>query len=501
MNLVINSQFRPFTYDEMVKPLVQYKEAYDKVEEDYSNLITQTEMWKDIANRENNPVAYEMYNRYSNDLAAITEDFSRGMNINNRRALLGMKRRYYEDIQPIANASKKIEELSAEQRKLAASNPNLMFDRDFSSEVSIDQMMENPNMSYRAIDGNDFYAKGAAITKAMSSRLNTINPALRGQYWEIKKGFGEEAANQFLLDSNAIPELNEALNDLVSTADVPDNLKSRVFEYAKQGAISGMVGETSYQANRGYESPAGYAKRKLATEQFNIQMGKIPYRTDPDGTKYYVNTAANSTWKITSDNKVTEHKPAGGKKGTITKDALVPHEVLADEGFYKNSLTGNVYKQEADGSFTRYTESDLKAYGVNSRRRVQNYLNSRGQLPEDRKYEIGVFEVKGDETLKALSREKNIDTYNDMYNKLNDNKLSSVDGWEYFNGNINSESAKAIKSVLIEKGLNLEDIEILSDNNGGLFSNEKILVRVKKYGNKSSNSNSVNRSNTLVKTH
>ncbi len=470
MNLVINSQFRPFTYDEMIKPLVQYKEAYDKVEEDYSNLITQTEMWKDIANRENNPVAYEMYNRYSNDLAAITEDFSRGMNINNRRALLGMKRRYYEDIQPIANASKKIEELSAEQRKLAASNPNLMFDRDFSSEVSIDQMMENPNMSYRAIDGNDFYAKGAAITKAMSSRLNTMNPALRGQYWEIKKGFGEEAANQFLLDSNAIPELNEALNDLVSTADVPDNLKSRVFEYAKQGAISGMVGETSYQANRGYKSPADYAKRKLATEQFNIQ-------------------------------KVTEHKPAGGKEGTITKDALVPHEVLADEGFYKNQSTGNVYKQEADGSFTRYTESDLKAYGVNSRRRVQNYLNSRGQLPEDRKYEIGVFEVKGDEILKALSREKNIDTYNDMYNKLNDNKLSSVDGWEYFNGNINSESAKVIKSVLIENGLNLEDIEILSDNNGGLFSNEKILVRVKKYGNKSSNSNSVNRSNTLVKTH
>ena len=33
MQLVINSKFRPFSYDELIKPLVQYKEAYDKVKQ------------------------------------------------------------------------------------------------------------------------------------------------------------------------------------------------------------------------------------------------------------------------------------------------------------------------------------------------------------------------------------------------------------------------------------------------------------------------------------
>ena len=55
MQLVIDSKFRPFSYDELVKPLTQYKEAYDKVEAQYSDLVSQTEQWKDIANRKKSP--------------------------------------------------------------------------------------------------------------------------------------------------------------------------------------------------------------------------------------------------------------------------------------------------------------------------------------------------------------------------------------------------------------------------------------------------------------
>ena len=68
MQLVIDSKFRPFSYDELIKPLVQYKEAYDKVEADYSNLAAQTEQWKDIANQTQSPEAYAMYSKYANDL-------------------------------------------------------------------------------------------------------------------------------------------------------------------------------------------------------------------------------------------------------------------------------------------------------------------------------------------------------------------------------------------------------------------------------------------------
>ena len=90
MQLVIDSKFRPFSYDELIKPLVQYKETYDKVEADYSNLAAQTEQWKDIANQTQSPEAYAMYSKYANDLNKVVDDFSKGMNMIRRMAETGL---------------------------------------------------------------------------------------------------------------------------------------------------------------------------------------------------------------------------------------------------------------------------------------------------------------------------------------------------------------------------------------------------------------------------
>lgn len=161
MNLSITSQFRPFTYDEMVKPLVQYKEVYDKVEQDYSDLVAQTEMWKDIATQENSPEAYAMYNRYSNDLSAIVDDFSRGMNMNNRRALLGMKRRYAQDITPIAQADAAMKEANALR---VSAGPDAIF--EVGSYNSLDDFLhgKTANNNYQSRDA--LTKKTAAITEA-----------------------------------------------------------------------------------------------------------------------------------------------------------------------------------------------------------------------------------------------------------------------------------------------------------------------------------------------
>lgn len=55
MYLQLDTRFNPFTYDEMVKPLLYYKGAYDTVEAAYSDLAAQTEAWRNIANRDKSP--------------------------------------------------------------------------------------------------------------------------------------------------------------------------------------------------------------------------------------------------------------------------------------------------------------------------------------------------------------------------------------------------------------------------------------------------------------
>lgn len=105
MNIVVNSRFNPFTYEQLIKPLEDYTKAYNEVEEQYANLAKQTETFRDVATRENSPEAYAMFNRYATDLENVTDDFSRGMTLANRKQLLGLKRRYAKEITPIARAS------------------------------------------------------------------------------------------------------------------------------------------------------------------------------------------------------------------------------------------------------------------------------------------------------------------------------------------------------------------------------------------------------------
>ena len=65
MNIIVDSTFNPFNLNDLLAPIDRYNEAYDKLEAEYSDLVTQTEAWKDIANRENSPEAYAMYKSYS----------------------------------------------------------------------------------------------------------------------------------------------------------------------------------------------------------------------------------------------------------------------------------------------------------------------------------------------------------------------------------------------------------------------------------------------------
>lgn len=45
-----NSGFNPLTFEDLFAPVREYMNVYDKVNEEYSNLVDMTEKWRDIAN-------------------------------------------------------------------------------------------------------------------------------------------------------------------------------------------------------------------------------------------------------------------------------------------------------------------------------------------------------------------------------------------------------------------------------------------------------------------
>ena len=67
-NLVVNSTFKPFTYEDYIKPYEAYGKAYREVEDALSELDTKASVWEGMANKETDPEAYATYSKYAEDL-------------------------------------------------------------------------------------------------------------------------------------------------------------------------------------------------------------------------------------------------------------------------------------------------------------------------------------------------------------------------------------------------------------------------------------------------
>lgn len=267
-SLVVNSKFQPFSFDRYLQPYQIYGQNYKEIEEQYTDLSTKAGIWDGLANEQTDPHTYKMYKTYANDLENQASQLaSEGLNAVSRKNMLNMRARYSKEIIPIEQAYNRRSKLAEEQRKLRAANPSIMFDRDFSS-ISLDDLLDNPELSYTSVSGDDLYKKGKEAAISASSRMMNVSPALQGQYWKIRQGYGADAANKFLLNQSNIPELKDAINRIVSQSEVTKENLSRAIDYTISGIMSGISYNESYQANRGYIDPAERERLALAREQF-----------------------------------------------------------------------------------------------------------------------------------------------------------------------------------------------------------------------------------------
>lgn len=267
-SLVVNSKFQPFSFDRYLQPYQIYGQNYKEIEEQYTDLSTKAGIWDGLANEQTDPYTYKMYKTYANDLENQASQLaSEGLNAVSRKNMLNMRARYSKEIIPIERAYNQRSKLAEEQRKLRAANPSIMFDRDFSS-ISLDDLLDNPELSYTLVSGDDLYKKGKEAAISASSRMMNVSPALQGQYWKIRQGYGADAANKFLLNQSNIPELKDAINRIVSQSGVTKENLSRAIDYTISGIMSGISYNESYRANRGYIDPAERERLALAREQF-----------------------------------------------------------------------------------------------------------------------------------------------------------------------------------------------------------------------------------------
>lgn len=148
-SLVINSRFRPFSYQEMLAPTMQATQAHQALEDAYGTLGMQAGTVEAMLNRELDEKAYNQYQGYMQGLQESADLLAReGLNPALRGSLSNLKSRYSQEIVPIQKAAERREKLAEEQRKLGN---NAIFDFN-ASTTGLDRFMDNPSLNYRYID-------------------------------------------------------------------------------------------------------------------------------------------------------------------------------------------------------------------------------------------------------------------------------------------------------------------------------------------------------------
>lgn len=407
MYLALDTKFNPFTYAEMVQPLLYYKEAYDKTEAAYSDLAAQTELWKDVVKQHESPKAYSMFKSYSDRLNAAVDDFSKGMTAGNRRPLVGLKRDYSRSIVPIANAYKRKEALADEQRKAELSNPTMMWEKRADS-MSIDDFIKDPSASYgKSFSGTTLTAQVSAaaanLAKQFRDNPDDMKELVGGDYFKFiqSRGYSSQAILAAILDNKeASPELTRIIENVIDSSGIrewenPEALQ-QAYNYARQGLWSAIgQDEAQYVQNwRAHENlqHSHAMSRQAAAHQQELEKAYLtqtaqPYLKEDGSVGYYEPIAktrnANGSYSY-SRNAV----PTDAKKGNPRADS-------------KSGSGTSAISQVAD-----YTETDAQGNPVSQ----LGKLKSKGDITTRILTNTGITaaDVLGDNATKELKNLKKL---------------------------------------------------------------------------------------------
>lgn len=362
MYLQLDTKFNPFTYDEMVKPLLYYKQAYDEADAAYSDLVAQTEEWKDIANRENSPEAFEMYQRYSNDLSRAVDDFSQGMNARTRKTLLGLKRRYAQDITPIAKAS---EAMNAANELRVKAGPDAIF--EVSEYNSLDQFLHGKKANNKYQSREALTKKTAAITEAaMASALKDpeFKKAMGDQFWMITQHTGgsyedlTEAMKLGMMDNpiaqNRFSQIRQEVAKNAGIHDYDAAGQRAIMEAIDTGLYAGLDKPVrSFQANADHITPAQRHSMAMQSAQLALSAASSGMVKDAKGNWVYDPSKDPAVWRANAKSSSNSPSDKAARLG-VTKDPVFfdiknPNKDSWGENSYSGSGRRINYMMLGDG--------------------------------------------------------------------------------------------------------------------------------------------------------
>ena len=284
--LTVNTQFNPYTLQEMLVPYQIYGEEYRRREDLQNQYSDAADVLGAYLDMERDKKAYAAYNAYKSALDAAATDLSaNGLSAANRKTLNNLRRKYNTEITPISAAIESRQNYIKDYDTLRAKDPTLLSSIN-PSAVSVDAFLNGRTPDRLDVYGSQIYSRMEAQAKAASQRMQydpQFFKTMGDQYWAIKqrKGFNSYDTQRFLQDMMSIPELGAMINSVMQSTgayNLPEAERNKALQYAVEGTLAGMTGDVDYgfQDNKAWvATPSGLDEDALLTRQYAypIELG------------------------------------------------------------------------------------------------------------------------------------------------------------------------------------------------------------------------------------
>lgn len=332
--ITTGSQFTPYTFDELLKPFLLYKEELDKQTKDFEDYDTNAEAIGAFLDSNLDSDIYSTYTNYMDALNSAATDLSKqGLTPESKEKLSALKRSFNKDMLPIKagieardKARQQWNDLSAEDRTLMTSfNPNT---------ASVSAFMNGKTPESINVSGKDLMQRAYNIAQVVSKN-NIQDPefmkVMGGQYYQIKQEYGLDSPEMdaFIRDNVVgVPEIDAMIQEVLSSSNV-DKLSAedqdKAIKYALEGAFNGMQRNISYnyQTNRQWDFDKQLALKSL-------EKGTEDSDKNPD---FMSNTLSYNT-KTSRDNR-KEKEYLNTLQQTANGTLIDPSERITEEQYQK----------------------------------------------------------------------------------------------------------------------------------------------------------------------
>ena len=307
-SLIINSSFKPFSYQEMLAPVMQATQAHQELESAYSELETKANIWDKMASETSDPKAHSIYQKYADDLSEQAGELAKnGLSLSSRQALLNMKNRYTKEITPIEEAFNRRRDDIKAQKEMMQKDPYHMYDR-MASTISLDEYMDNPNLDVLSANQSKLLLK-EQVSKA-AHNLKTVLTSVSGlrklglpfQYQQlVTRGYTPEQIMQTMMnDPQAAPILGKIVEDVMASSGIRnwssmngDWANNQMYKEAEQFAMQGLydaIGGTEIKYHKDdYGMQLDLMKKKHALDNPPVEnhasFNSLPLRNPEEVTK------------------------------------------------------------------------------------------------------------------------------------------------------------------------------------------------------------------------